>query len=154
MGKIIQITENQYKRLGALLSEQSVNDFRDFSTSVDVEIDYLHREFNGRRIWGITPADKRIPITFDIDINLRKWGIDDVMITNLKGPKTIELELELEPVSDDDEDYYYEHRVVLDWNNVEIAYDGSSTPKGIESIVIELDEFLFTSKIIVTPIFS
>jgi hypothetical protein len=153
MAKIIQITENQYNRLGALLSEQSVNDFTDFSTSVEVEIDYLHREFNGRRIWGITPADKTMPITFDIDINLRKWGIDDVMITNLRGPKTIDLELQLEPVSDDDEDYDYEHRIVLDWNDVEIEYDGTSVPKGIQSVVIELNEFLFTSKIIVTPIF-
>ena len=154
MNKKILITESQYKRLGNLLSEQSVNDFRDFSTTVDVEIDYLHREFNGRSIWGVSPVDKKIQITFDIDIYLRKWGIDDVMLTNFRGPKTIDLELELEPVSDDDEDYYYEHRIVLDWTNVEIDYDKDcSTPRGIESIVIELDEYLFASKIIVTPIY-
>lgn len=154
MNKKILITESQYKRLGNLLSEQSVNDFRDFSTTVDVEIDYLHREFNGRSIWGVSPVDKKIQITFDIDIYLRKWGIDDVMLTNFRGPKTIDLELELEPVSDDDEDYYYEHRIVLDWTNVEIDYDNDcSTPRGIESIVIELDEYLFASKIIVTPIY-
>lgn len=154
MSKTIVINENQYKRLGALLSEQSVNDFKDFSTTVPIEIDYLHRQFNGRSIWGITPVDEKITITFDIDVYLRKWGIDDIMVTNLRGPKAIELQLELEPVSDDDEDYYYDHRIVLDWNNVEIDYSGGSAPKGIESIVIELDEYLFTNKIIVTPIFS
>jgi hypothetical protein len=154
MGKIIQITENQYKQLNTVLSEQSVSDFKDFQTNVNVEIDYLHREINGRSIWGITPLEKSIPITFDIDIYLRKWGIDDVIITNLRGPKTIMLELELEPLTDDDSDYYYEHQIILDWSNVEIEYDGNSNPKGIESIVIELDDFLFTSKIIVTPRFS
>lgn len=154
MGKTILITENQYKRLGVLLSEQTTNDFKDFSMSVDVEIDYSHREIDGRRIWGMTPMEKTIPIVFDIDIYLRKWGIDDVMISNVRGPKTIDLQLEMEPLTDDDEDYYYEHSITLDWTNVEIETNGNSIPKGIDSITIELNEFLFPDKIIIHPMYS
>lgn len=157
MPKTIKLNRKQVLGLAESLSKgvlnESINpDMRDFRTEVPVELEYP-REYNGRRIWGLS-VGYAVTLRFDLGVFLREWGIEAIGIQNIRGPRTIEAELELEPVTDDDEDYYYEHTFQLNWSEYEIDSDSYNTDLhlGIEKITLYLDEQLFVSKIGIHPI--
>jgi hypothetical protein len=157
MPKTIKLNRKQVLGLAETLSKEVLNesvnpDMRDFRSQVPVEIEYP-REYNGRRIWGFN-VGYNITLRFDLSVLLREWGIDSIGIGNVRGPRDIEAELELEPVTDDDEDYYYDHTLQINWSEYEIDSDSNNTDLhlGIEKVTLYLDEQLFVSKIGLHPI--
>lgn len=159
MGKIIQITEQQYSNLKQkMLLETNGNDFSDFKTNVEIEFETLNKEIDGRSIYGVEINDtkKEIDVLFDIEFELTKHGIRDASITNIKSDKTLDIIIELEPLDDDDDDNYYEHKLTVDWSIAEVIYDegDGALPKSIERVVIVLDDSFFVEKILIYPYFN
>jgi hypothetical protein len=166
MAKIIQITEQQYSKLKQkMLLENTNEDFNDFRVEVDLEFELTSKELDGRTIYGIETTNKninggfphdKITVLFDMRLELGVDGIRDVIITNVRGEKMVDVEIEFEPLDDEDEDYYYNHKISLDWSMAEVIYEegDGAIPKSIERVIIVLDESLFVEKILIYPFFN
>lgn len=165
MAKIIQITENQYSKLKQkMLLESNVDDFKDFAVLAELEFELSSKDFDGRYVYGVETADKysnggrpneRIKVVFDMDYDLSRSGIDGITIENIRGEKFLEVKVELEPLTDDDEDFYFDHTLTIDWSIAEIIYEeGRSIPRSIERVVIFLDDSFFVKQIQVYPSYN
>lgn len=134
--------------------------YTDFTTEVPVEFDY-HYQFEGRDVWSVNLKDgKTINVTFDITVYTKRSGIDSLLLHNVRGPRVIPIQIELEPLNDDDEDYTYEHDIHVNWDIANVKYDNLSSdyydslhdmPKTIDNISISLDRGLFVDGITVYP---
>ena len=151
MAKTILITETQYNKL---IKENLSDEFRDFEVSADLEFDLTVKTIDGRYIYGVN-GGKNISVMFDMGVYLRKWGIEDIEIYNIRGPKSMDINLELESIGEDDDDELIEHTISLNWSDVEINndYADGRRPRSIERVTIVLDDILSVEKIIVEPAF-
>jgi hypothetical protein len=151
MTKTILITETQYNKL---IKENLEDEFRDFEVNAELDFDLIVNTVDGRYVYDIN-GGKTIRIMFDLDVYIRKWGIDSIGITNVRGPKTMDINLTLEAIGENDGDELVEHTINLNWSDVEINYEYSDNrqPRSIERILIVLDDILSVEKIIVEPAF-
>ena len=157
MGKKIKMTENQLQILKEnlqkrLITENNNPNLTNFRVRVPVEFETNNR-FMGtdRPIYGITCDD--IILEFDLGVYLKSWGIDDIQITEIRGPRNIEITIEVEAPDDDSSDEYINHNILVDWNNVEIEdeqYD--SCTRSIEKVTMILDDGFFVQRLIIHPI--
>lgn len=165
MGKTILLTEAQYSRLQNVISENTTQDFKDFVNTVELEFELSSKEYDGRHIYGVETPEKwsgskrigdYITVTFDMDFHITKYGIHELQIINVKGPSLLDVNIEVEPLTDDDEDVYFQHRLDIDWSKAEVLYDegDGALPRSIDRIVIYLDDYLFVDKILVYPYFN
>jgi hypothetical protein len=150
MGKIIQITEAQYKKLILAESTQSVE--RDFiARNIDVEFEVLEKNIDGRYVYGVVP--QQINVAFNLNVKYRSHGIDDIQLTDIMGPTQMDVTIEMEPTSDDSNDEEVEHTIKLDWSNIEVSFEDcdSTLALGIERVLVVLDSGFFVDKIYVYP---
>lgn len=146
--KIVDIIKNVNKQL---LKENSGDDFKDFEVDVDLDVEYSYTLADGSQLEEIIHP-KTIRIKFDLEIYVRKRGIESIMVKNLRGPKELEVELVFENQKEDSDEWFEEvpHTIAIDWSNVErysssSSYSGYDT--GVESITLSLDKGLFLEKI-------
>lgn len=163
MGKIIQITESQYSKLKQkMLVESNSDDFKDFLVEAELEFELSSKYLDGRRVYGVetperytykNPPNERIRVLFDMNCELTRRGLSGITIENVRGEKALAVKIELEPLTDDDEDFYYDHTLAIDWSKAEVIHEGyyNVMPKSIERVVIFLDDSFFVDKIEVYP---
>jgi len=114
MKKII-LTESQTQKLVTkIISERYPMDDK---FQADVECDFLYHgvKFKGNDITDISRI--QFPITFDIDVAYRSFGINGISIYDLQGPEEIEAEITYNTPGSDE---YMEDLLTLrlDWNNM------------------------------------
>ena len=112
MKKII-LTENQLQKVESQIIKES-SDYK-FEETVKFDVDYYGVKFKGQDIdWVVAPE---VNITFNIDLDYRRYGIKSVSVYNFRGPDSIELEIT--PQTEDGE----EETVVLPlrWNDSEFV---------------------------------
>jgi hypothetical protein len=158
MAKIIQINEKQYQTIlesvnKSVIKEDSEDIFR---VNVPITVEGPSK-IEGRYI-DVTPP-KFITITFQIEVSYKSWGIDDIQIWNIKGPRQLVLDYSIEPEEEYDENGDYndyeehEHSLILDWDNKNLKYrfpeERSYLQTRIDSIELELDDSLFVKEIYV-----
>ena len=92
MSKIIKLNESEItKIIKSVIVENNSGDFKDFETEVELEIDYPGILADGKEIEDFV-YPRRIPIKFDLEFYVRRYGIETIMVTNIRGPKEIEVE--------------------------------------------------------------
>jgi hypothetical protein len=155
MSKTILLTEAQYTRLQNVINENLPpisDEFKDFTVKVYLEFDILAKYVDGRYVYGVRGDDRMIEVMFDMDVSLRKWGIDEIGIYNVRGPKELSVIVELEPETDDD-DGEVEHDIYIDWSKIELNTQ-SGIPRSIHSIIITLNEMFGVEKIVADLVYD
>jgi hypothetical protein len=156
MKKTIQITEKQYQTIlesvdKGLLNEEYTES--DFSISVPVRFEGP-RSFHGRNFDITGPTE--IMLNFNITVYFNRYGVDEIRIENLRGPKSLTLSIDAEPEDEYDENGNFvnneelEHNISLDWNDeVNKIYPDSrsNVETSVQELEIELDEGLFVKTI-------
>jgi hypothetical protein len=156
MKKTIQITEKQYQTIlesvdNGLLNEEYTES--DFSISVPVRFEGP-RSFHGRNFDITGPTE--IMLNFNITVYFNRYGVDEIRIENLRGPKSLTLSIDAEPEDEYDENGNFvnneelEHNISLDWNDeVNKIYPDSrsNVETSVQELEIELDEGLFVKTI-------
>jgi len=156
MAKIIQINEKQYQTILESVNKRVINEDSEdiFRVNVPITVEGPSK-IEGRYI-DVTPP-KFITITFQIEVSYKSWGIDDIQIWNIRGPRQLVLDYSIEPEEEYDENGDYndyeehEHSLILDWDNNKLKYhfpeERSNLQTRIDSIELELDESLFVKEI-------
>src|SRR5690606_16845505 len=90
-----------------------------YSSINKVEVTYYDATYNGRDIEDASVND--IPLTFNIEIDARSWGIKEISLTNITGPKEIPVLITYYP-DDEDATEPIESELILqlDWSKLEI----------------------------------
>lgn len=137
MTKIL-VTENQLVKIKNFIIENE-ND-KSYHREVNVKVWGNRSKFNGMDIEDI--SDIKMTVLFDIEEEHRSWGIKDVLISNIRGDKQIEVEVGY--YSDDLDDVKYENVILsLDWgllNTEPINGKGIVTVDDVLEIELTNDE--------------
>lgn len=151
MSKTIQITEHQFNKLKNNMLLESTQSQPLVAKNVRVEFDLNERNIDGRYVYGVLPIE--ITLGFNIHVYFKSYGIDTIFINNFSGPKVLDIELEVEALTDEDSDEILEHTIHLDWSDAEVTYENCdcNTPFGVDNILIVLDSSLFVEKILIYP---
>jgi hypothetical protein len=156
MAKIIQINEKQYQTILESVNKRVIKEDSEdiFRVNVPLTVEGPNK-IEGRYI-DVEPP-KFITITFQIEVSYKSWGIDDIQIWNIRGPRQLVLDYSIEPEEEYDENGDYndyeehEHSLILDWDNQKLKYhfpeERSNLQTRIDSIELELDESLFVKEI-------
>lgn len=115
MKKII-LTEKQVESMTNTLIKESVDNTR-YRREVKVSVGVNHEQkYKGGEINDITPYHPTMELSFDIDQEHRSWGIKGIDLNSIKGPESIEVEIEYYPEGSDD--YLTDEITIpLDWEN-------------------------------------
>ena len=158
MAKIIQINEKQYQTILESVNKSVIKEDSEDIFRVNVPITVEGPSKIEARYIDVTPP-KFITITFQIEVSYKSWGIDDIQIWNIKGPRQLVLDYSIEPEEEYDENGDYndyeehEHSLILDWDNKNLKYrfpeERSYLQTRIDSIELELDDSLFVKEIYV-----
>lgn len=116
------ITESQLEMIKKSLNE-GVSDT--YNQNVDVNIEYYGVKIDGENIDYVN--DINIPVTYNIEVEARDWGIKGISLYNVKGPE--EIELGIIPETDNNEEKNV--TIKLNWDDVEIERE---TGHGIVTI--------------------
>ena len=115
--KII-LTEGQVARI------KSINEGQEdqYNAEVNARVNF----FGGSKYKNFELSDVnnnyKIRLYYNIDINYRSWGIDGINVTNIVGPKEIDIEvIYYVPEIDDNKSEYL--KAFIDWSNVNIDID-------------------------------
>lgn len=156
MAKTIQITEKQYQTImesanKALINEEYTES--DFSIQVPVRFEGP-RSFHGRSFDITGPTE--IILNFNITVYFNRYGVDEIRIENLRGPKSLTLSIDAEPEDEYDENGNFvsneelEHNISLNWESeINKVYPDSrsNVETSVQELEIELDEGLFVKAI-------
>lgn len=120
----IKLTENQFKRLEAYITEQTGDKFK-----VEVKFTVYGNElkYNGKPIFDIDNVT--IPVRFDIEPEYRRDGIKSIFVGNFSGPNMVDVDVEY-----GDGDYEGERdtiQIPLNWENLKKDIE---TDKGMVTI--------------------
>jgi hypothetical protein len=90
MKKII-LTESQ---LDMVKNSVNNNDVDRFRNEVIIKIGSSGGNYNGLIVDDVRLYSNKMTLSYLIDINYRKWGIDDIYLHDIKGPSEIDVILE------------------------------------------------------------
>jgi hypothetical protein len=140
MKKLI-LTENQVKTITNTLIKESVDDTR-YRREVKVSVGVNHEQkYKGGEINDISPYSPTMELSFDIDQEHRSWGIKGISLNSIKGPDSIEIEIEYYPEGSDD--YLTDEITIpLNWDNVSI----DKVSNGLITVGDEVDITLYISE--------
>ena len=115
----ITLTEQQVDMIQNHINEQNEERYR---VILPVSVYAPRVTYMGNEINYISSS--KIPITFDIDLEIRSWGIKTANIYAIKGDEQIEFEISYYNDNDDEQDEQI--RIPVDWNNVVIKKNETS----------------------------
>jgi len=135
----ILISEDQMNRVKKSLKEQ--RDHRQtYQLNCLINLDYYQLKYKGYELNDIFPPDS-IDVKYNIDLDIRNYGIKDVSVYNFKGPSEIEVEISYYPGTDDPtEDTLI---LPLHWESAETETNNDIGYIGIDrdiTIVLKNDE--------------
>jgi hypothetical protein len=131
--KKIVITENQYKNLQKMITEDTNNRY-ERKVSVNVGISGSPR-YENMTLDDITTYYDEMRLTYLIEQEHRSWGIKDISLYDIQGSDEIEVELHLYP-DDSDEPIVKEVKIPLDWSKLETR---TNNGEGVVTIGDSLD---------------
>lgn len=113
----IKITESQYNKLKQQISEDYPGTDNNYKVGkCEVSLYHHNVTYKGQEINDITAPE--IDFTFNIDMDIRSYGIRGISVYNPKGPSEIELEISYYGDGDSDEESEDIITIPLDWENV------------------------------------
>lgn len=116
----VKLTENQYKNIQKLITEDSNNRYE---RKVNVSVGTTGQsEYEGMILDEITMFDTEMRLTYLIEQEHRSWGIKDISLYDIKGYDDIEVTLYLYPhdSNDSDDAITKEIRIPLDWSKLDV----------------------------------
>jgi hypothetical protein len=125
--KKIVISENQYKNLQKMITEDSDNRYeRKVEVSVGTTGEY---RYDGMVLDEITTYYNEMRLTYLIEQEHRSWGIKGISLYDIQGYPEIEVELHLYPEDSNDanDEIIKEVKIPLDWSTLHTeTYDQES----------------------------
>ena len=114
MKKLI-LTENQVKTMTNTLIKESVDDNR-YRRNITIDVETYGVTYKGVEINDLT-AGYEVTLTYLIEQEHRSWGIKDISLYSIKGPESLEFEVEYWV----DEDNVETETITLpiDWEKIE-----------------------------------
>lgn len=114
MKKLI-LTENQVKTMTNTLIKESVDDNR-YRRNITIDVETYGVTYKGMEINDLT-AGYEVTLTYLIEQEHRSWGIKDISLYSIKGPESLEFEVEYWV----DEDNVETETITLpiDWEKIE-----------------------------------
>jgi len=138
--KKIVLTENQLDMVKKHIKEEADDNRYRREVKVSVGVNSQQR-YKGMEINDIIPYSEKMEISFNIDQDHRSWGIKDISLNSIKGPDSIEVEIECYPEGSDD--YISEEITIpLDWENISI----DKVSNGLMTVGDEVDITLYISE--------
>jgi len=118
MSKIL-ITEKQLQNVKNQLIKEDVDNR--YSREVEVDFYYNNVAFKGREIDGIT-SNEDVRLSFIIDMEVRSWGVKDIMLYGVSGPNTLNIKVDYYGENSDETRWDTESEDIdinLDWEKLE-----------------------------------
>lgn len=109
----LRLTEGQYERLKSVIKE---NAYDRYNREVMVNFNYRGIPYKGGEIDEITPV--KIRVMFDINTEVRSWGISSAYISGITGPSEVDTEIYYYPEGQDD-NVDEPIKIMLDWSKLE-----------------------------------
>ena len=135
------ISESQVKNVTNTLVKESIDDNR-YRREVKVSVrTNSSQKFKGMDINDINPYSPQMEVSFDIDQEHRSWGIKDISLNSIKGPSSIDVEVEY--FTNDSDDYRTEEiEIPLNWDNISI----DKVSNGLITVGDEVEITLYISE--------
>ena len=135
------ISESQVKNVTNTLVKESIDDNR-YRREVKVSVrTNSSQKFKGMDINDINPYSPQMEVSFDIDQEHRSWGIKDISLNSIKGPSSIDVEVEY--FTNDSDDYKTEEiEIPLNWDNISI----DKVSNGLITVGDEVEITLYISE--------
>lgn len=129
----IKITESQFKKIKQLTENYlDLNDKYEEKVSVRFFHMFGPLTFNGKKIEDVYNLEMKL--YFNIDMDVRSFGIDEIKVVNVKGYETIDCEY----LTEDETEGTFELK--LNWDKLEINHEKNSDSHiGLDN---ELDVYL------------
>lgn len=115
MSKIL-LTENQLQMIKNQLVNEQVDD-RYYKKEVKVRFESWRTSFNGNDIEDVRTNEKVI-LRYLIDIEARLWGIKDISLYAIEGPKKLNVDIEYYPQGSEDPETTSVD-ILLNWNKLD-----------------------------------
>jgi len=131
----IRLTESQLERLRANLNEESLDD----KYVREIEAKFYGNTYKGYEINDISST--KVRVSFNIDIEMKSWGIRDINLGGITGPSEVEVEINYYLDNDNTEDAYV--TIPLDWSKLTTEKDSSS---GIITVGDEVEIYLMSDQ--------
>jgi hypothetical protein len=140
--KKIVLTENQLDMVKKHIAEEESNNDNRYRREVRVSVGVnSEQKYKGGEINDVNPYSSKMTVSFDIDQDHRSWGIKDISLHSIKGPESIEVEIEYYPEGSDD--YVTDEITIpLDWDNISI----DKVSNGLLTVGDEVDITLYISE--------
>jgi len=129
MKKIVLKEDQVDKLMNKIVSEQFLNQGK-YEQEVKCSFGYHNITYKGTEIDWI--PDVNFKVFFDIDMEARSYGINNIGIYRVRGPEEIELEVTYY-ADGSDEPIEEEVRLRLDWSNVDVERDANIGWIGLDS---------------------
>jgi hypothetical protein len=140
--KKIVLTENQLDMVKKHIAEQESSDDSRYRREVKVSVGVNgEQRYKGMEINDITPYSSKMEVSFYIEQEHKSWGIRDISLNSIKGPSSIEVEVEY--FTNDSDDYTTEEiEIPLNWDNISI----DKVSNGLITVGDEVDITLYISE--------
>lgn len=132
----LRLTESQFDRIQKKLNEGAENSY---SRTVQVSFYYHKAKINNFPIDSV--MDTNITMKFTIEMEVRQWGIKDIVVGNIQGPSEIELDIDYWP--NESEVLSTNMPLGIDWS---IATIEKETGRNIISVGDEIEIYLVNNE--------
>jgi len=85
----VRLTESQMERLKSQLNEADSNRY---NREVVVKVHAYGATYKGREIDWVTGGNIRL--TYNIEMDIRSWGVKDISLYGIQGPSEIEVDVD------------------------------------------------------------
>ncbi len=108
----LRITESQYERLKSVVKENVNNRY---NREVIIRFNYRGLPYKGGNVDEIVSIKTRV--NFNIDLELKSWGVSSAYISGIKGPNEVETEVHFYPEGQE-ESISERIKILLNWDDL------------------------------------
>jgi len=109
----VRLTESQMERLKSQLNEADSNRY---NREVVVKVHAYGATYKGREIDWVTGGNIRL--TYNIEMDIRSWGVKDISLYGIQGPSEIEVDVEYYVSEETDESITETVTLPINWESV------------------------------------
>ena len=109
----VRLTESQMERLKSKLNEADTNKY---NREVVVKVHTYGATYKGKEIDWVTSGNIRL--TYNIEMDIRSWGVKGISLYGIQGPSEIEVDVEYYVSEETDESITETVTLPINWESV------------------------------------
>jgi hypothetical protein len=123
MKKLI-LTETQANKLIKKVIGEKYPDSDRFHIMVNCDFLYHGVTYKGGEIASI--GQIQFPVTYDVDVEYRSYGVKGISVYNIQGPQAIDVEIDYYPPGGSDDYIEDMFKLELDWDELVVTSQNTS----------------------------